>query len=48
MKILLHRNKDSENLPDPQVLAQDIMENLNSALEQFSSIYEELEEKQDD
>lgn len=35
--------EDSENLPAPEVLAADIMENLGSALEQFSSIYEDLE-----
>ncbi len=34
-----------ENLPDPDVLARDIAENLESALEQFSSICEDLEEK---
>jgi len=34
--------EDSENLPAPEVLAADIMENLESALEQFSSIYEDL------
>ena len=35
--------EDSENLPAPEVLAQDITENLEAALEQFSSIYEDLE-----
>jgi regulatory protein YycI of two-component signal transduction system YycFG len=35
--------EDSENLPDPDILARDIAENLESALEQFSSIYEDLE-----
>lgn len=34
--------EDSENLPAPEVLAQDIAENLEAALEQFSSIYEDL------
>ena len=34
--------EDSENLPDPEVLAAEIVENLESALEQFKSIYEEL------
>lgn len=34
--------EDMENLPDPDVLAADIVENLQAALEQFSSIYEEL------
>lgn len=30
--------EDSENLPDPDILAREITENLESALEQFSSI----------
>jgi type I restriction enzyme M protein len=34
--------EDSENLPAPEVLAAEIMENLEAALEQFASIYEEL------
>lgn len=34
--------EDYENLPAPEVLAQDIAENLEAALEQFSSIYEDL------
>lgn len=33
---------DLENLPPPEALAADIVENLQSALEQFGSIYEEL------
>jgi len=37
--------EDSENLPDPNVLARDISENLESALDQFSSISEDLEKK---
>jgi type I restriction enzyme M protein len=37
--------EDSENLPDPDVLAWDISENLETALEQFSTIYQELEEE---
>jgi type I restriction enzyme M protein len=37
--------EDSENLPDPDVLARDISENLETALEQFSTIYQELEEE---
>jgi type I restriction enzyme M protein len=37
--------EDSENLPDPDLLAKDIAENLESALDQFSGIYEDLEEK---
>lgn len=35
--------EDSENLPAPDVIAAEIVENLESALEQFSSIYQELE-----
>ncbi len=34
--------EDSENLPSPDLLASDIAENLESALEQFSSIHEDL------
>jgi type I restriction enzyme M protein len=37
--------EDSANLPDPDVLAKDIADNLESALEQFNSIQESLEEK---
>ncbi len=37
--------EDSENLPDPDLLARDIAENLETALGQFSSIHEDLEEK---
>jgi len=37
--------EDSENLPDPNVLAKEISENLETALEQFSSIYEDLEKE---
>ncbi|MCG7848350.1 MAG: type I restriction-modification system subunit M [ANME-2 cluster archaeon] len=37
--------EDSENLPPPDVLARDITENLGAALEQFSTIYQELEEE---
>jgi len=36
--------EDSEHLPAPEVLALDITENLEAALEQFSSIYEDLQE----
>ncbi len=31
-----------ENLPDPNILAQEIVENLESALEQFRGIEEGL------
>jgi type I restriction enzyme M protein len=34
--------EDSENLPAPDVLAQEIVENLGVALQQFESIVEEL------
>jgi len=36
--------EDTENLPAPKVLAMEIAENLESALEQFNSIIEELQE----
>jgi type I restriction enzyme M protein len=35
--------EDSDNLPDPDVIAAEIVENLEFALDQFSSIYQELE-----
>lgn len=35
--------EDTEDLPPPDALAAEIVENLEAALEQFSSIYEELE-----
>jgi type I restriction enzyme M protein len=34
--------EDSENLPEPDILAADIAENLESALEQFRSIHEDV------
>ena len=37
--------EDTENLPDPDIIAAEIIENLESALDQFSSIYEDLTEK---
>jgi len=37
--------EDSENLPDPDILAREIAENLEGALDQFSSIYENVENK---
>lgn len=37
--------EDSENLPEPEVLAAEIAENLEAAFEQFSSIAEELKEE---
>jgi len=36
--------EDMENLPDPDVLALEIAENLESALDQFRAIYEDLED----
>jgi len=36
--------EDSANLPDPDVIAREIMENLESALDQFTSISRSLEE----
>jgi len=38
--------EDTENLPDPDVLAQEIVENLEAALMQFSSIVEALGEEE--
>jgi len=38
--------EDTENLPDPDVLAQEIVENLEAALVQFESILEELGEEE--
>jgi type I restriction enzyme M protein len=37
--------EDLENLPEPEILAAEISENLESALDQFSGIYEDLEEE---
>jgi len=34
--------EDSENLPEPEILAREIADNLESALEQFSAIYQDL------
>ena len=36
--------EDSDSLPAPELLAADIVENLNAALEQFAEIYESLNE----
>jgi type I restriction enzyme M protein len=36
--------EDSANLPDPDVLAKEIMEDLEAALEQFKGIVEEVGE----
>jgi type I restriction enzyme M protein len=37
--------EDTENLPPPEILAKEITENLQAALEEFNSIVEELEDK---
>ncbi len=37
--------EDSENLPDPDVLAREIVENLEAALEQFGSVAQGLGEE---
>jgi len=37
--------EDSANLPSPDILAREIADNLESALTQFSSIYQDLEEE---
>ncbi len=34
---------DMDNLPDPDVIARDIVEELRAALEQFEGILEDLE-----
>jgi len=36
--------EETANLPDPDVLAAEIVEDLQAALEQFRGIYEELDE----
>ena len=35
--------EDSANLPSPDILAREIADNLESALTQFNSIYQDLE-----
>jgi type I restriction enzyme M protein len=37
--------EDSANLPPPEVIAEEITQNLESALEQFSSVSQELENR---
>jgi len=37
--------EDSENLPPPEILAAEIVESLETALQEFRAIYEELEER---
>jgi type I restriction enzyme M protein len=39
--------EDSENLPEPEIIAKEIAENLEPALEQFASIHEDLIVKDD-
>jgi len=39
----LYRLEDSENLPEPEVLAAEIVEKHEAELEQFKSIYEGME-----
>ena len=39
--------EESENLPEPDVIAAEITENLEAALEQFASIYEEIAPSED-
>jgi type I restriction enzyme M protein len=39
--------EDTDNLPAPEILAAEIAENLESALEQFNSITEELKENKE-
>jgi type I restriction enzyme M protein len=34
--------EDSDNLPAPDIIAKEIAENLESALDQFASIHEDL------
>lgn len=36
--------EDSDNLPDPAVLAREIVESLETALEQFRGIEDELKD----
>ena len=39
--------EESDNLPDPEVLAQEIVEDLEAALEQFREIATDLGGKQE-
>jgi len=36
--------EDSANLPDPDVIAAEIVDNLEAALEEFLAIYNDLEQ----
>ena len=40
--------EDSENLPEPETLAAEIVESLETALQEFRAIYEELRERATD
>jgi len=40
--------EDSDNLPDPEVLAAEIVESIETALEEFKAIYKDLRYTQDD
>ena len=40
--------EESENLPEPDIIAAEITENLEAALEQFASIYEEIAPNEDE
>ncbi|MDD1731718.1 MAG: type I restriction enzyme M protein, partial [Methanosaeta sp. NSM2] len=37
--------EDSDNLPEPEILAAEIVESLETALQEFRAIYEELAER---
>ena len=37
--------QETENPPEPEVLAEEIIENLRSALEEFEALQEELEKE---
>jgi type I restriction enzyme M protein len=39
-----HQREETENLPEPEIIAAEIVENLRSALDEFEAIMEELEE----
>ena len=42
--LLKRKSGDSKNLPDPDIIAAEIVENPESAPIKFSIIYQELEE----
>ncbi len=37
--------EDSENLPEPEALAAEIVDSLETSLQEFKAIYEELSER---